>query len=326
MNNLAPIVLFAYARPEHTMRTLEALAANTLAKESRLYIYIDGPKKGKDERVNGLTDERVNEVRRIAHSKQWCGEVEVIEQQQNKGLAASIRDGVTDIVTKYGRVIVMEDDLVTSPAFLTYMNKALDFYERYPAVFSIGGYTYPATRMAIPKDYGYDTYACLRNCSWGWATWKDRWEKTDWSASHYETMKQSPAMREAFNRMGDDEFEMFWMQQEKGLNIWSIFFTMAHFEHHAVAIIPCQSYVDNIGLDGSGENCGTQSALSHSQLNTNEKPKFLDVIYEDKRIINAFYNVNCRQKRPYYQRICNWIARKIRVQAPFQIKKRIYNQ
>lgn len=309
MNNLAPIVLFAYARPEHTLRTLEALAANTLAKESRLYIYIDGPKKGKDERANGLMDERVKEVRRIAHSKQWCGEVEIIEQSQNKGLAASIRDGVTDVVFKYGRVIVMEDDLVTSPAFLTYMNKALDFYETYPAVFSIGAYAYPPERMAIPEDYAYDTYACLRNCSWGWATWKDRWEKTDWLASHYETMKQSPAMREAFNRMGDDEFEMFWMQQEKGLNIWSILFTMAHFEYHAVAIIPCQSYVDNIGLDGTGENCGTQSALSHSQLNKNENPKFLDVIYEDKRIINAFYNVNCRQRLPLWKRAINRLAR-----------------
>lgn len=303
MNNLAPIVLFAYARPDHTLRTLEALAANTLAADSHLYIYVDGPK------ANACADakQRNAEVRKIAHLKQWCGKVEIIEQQQNKGLAASIRDGVTDIVTKYGRVIVMEDDLVTSPAFLTYMNKALDFYESYPAVFSIGGYTYPPERMAIPKDYPYGTYACLRNCSWGWATWKDRWEKTDWSASHYETMKQSSAMREAFNRMGDDEFEMFWMQQERGLNIWSILFTMAHFEHHAVAIIPCKSYVDNIGLDGSGENCGNQESLQQRQLNMNEEPRFLNVIYEDKRIINAFYNVNCRQRLPLWKRVVNKI-------------------
>lgn len=303
--NLAPIALFAYARPDHTLRTLEALAANKLAAKSILYIYIDGPKDNADEELK----QRNEEVRRIAYSKQWCGAVEIIEQTANKGLAASIRDGVTDIVSKYGRVIVMEDDLVTSPAFLTYMNKALDFYESYPAVFSIGAYAYPPERMGIPKDYAYDTYACLRNCSWGWATWKVRWEKTDWSASHYETMKTSPAMREAFNRMGDDEFEMFWMQQERGLNIWSILFTMAHFEHHAVAIIPCQSYVDNIGLDGSGENCGNQESLQQRELNTNENPKFLDVIYEDKRIINAFYNVNCRQRLPLWKRAINRLTR-----------------
>ena len=86
---------------------------------------------------------------------------------------------------------------------------------------------------------------------------------------------------------------------------------MAHFEHHAVAIIPCQSYVDNIGLDGSGENCGTQVALSHKRLNKNENPKFLDVIYEDKRIINAFYNVNCRQRLPLWKRAINRLMRMI---------------
>lgn len=316
---LAPIVFFAYARPDHTLRTLEALAANKLASKSHLYIYVDGPK------VNA-TDElkqRNAEVRNIVHSKQWCGDVDIIEQKTNKGLACSIRDGVTDIVSKYGRVIVMEDDLVTSPAFLSYMNKALDFYESYPAVFSIGAYAYPSQKMAIPEDYDYDTYACLRNCSWGWATWRERWEKIDWSASHYETLKQSPAMREAFNRMGDDEFEMFWMQQEQGLNIWSIFFTMAHFEHHAVAIIPCQSYVDNIGLDGSGENCGTQTALQQRQLNMNENPNFLDVIYEDKRIINAFYNVNCRIRLPLGQRIVNRICRRWKGK-PKYLKRCIY--
>lgn len=315
----APIVLFAYARPDHTLRTLEALAVNTLASKSHLFIYVDGAK------TNASADakQRNAEVRKIVHSQQWCGEVEIIEQSQNKGLAASIRDGVTDIVTKYGRVIVMEDDLVTSPAFLSYMNKALDFYESYPAVFSIGGYTYPPERMAIPRDYEYDTYACLRNCSWGWATWKDRWEKTDWSATHYETMKHSPAMREAFNRMGDDEFEMFWMQQERGLNIWSILFTMAHFENHAVAIIPCRSYVDNIGMDGTGENCGTQTGLQHIELNQNENLKFLDIIYEDKRIINAFYNVNCRQRLPLWKRIINRLSRKL-LGKPRYFKREVY--
>ncbi len=317
--DLAPIVLFTYARPEHTLRTLQALSANPLAAESHLYIYVDAPRTGASSDVI----HRNEEVRKIVRSQRWCGKVEIVEQEQNKGLARSIRDGVTEIVSKYGRVIVMEDDLVTSPAFLSYMNKALDFYEAYPAVFSIGAYAYPPQKMVIPENYDYDTYACLRNCSWGWATWKDRWEKTDWSASHYETMKHSPAMREAFNRMGDDEFQMFQSQQERGLDIWSILFTMAHFENHAVAIIPCQSYVDNIGLDGTGENCGTQTALQHAMLNQNENPKFLDIIYEDKRIINAFYNVNCRQRLPLWKRVVNRLFRKF-IGRPKYLRGRVY--
>ena len=115
---LAPIVLFAYARPEHTLRTLQALAANTLASQSRLYIYVDGVKKGASDDVV----KRNAEVREVVWSQQWCGEVVVREQTENKGLAASIRDGVTDVLQQNGKVIVVEDDLVTSPAFLSYKN------------------------------------------------------------------------------------------------------------------------------------------------------------------------------------------------------------
>ena len=183
---LAPVVLFAYARPEHTRKTLEALSRNTMAQQSSLIIYVDGLKEGDALELR----KRNEEVKRVVREKQWCGNVKIVEQLENKGLAKSIRDGVSDVVERFGRVIVMEDDLVTSPAFLAFMNKALRFYESYPAVFSIGGYSYPVQRMSIPDDYEFDTYACLRNCSWGWATWKDRWDKIDWSARSYGLMKK----------------------------------------------------------------------------------------------------------------------------------------
>ena len=110
---------------------------------------------------------------------------------------------------------------------------------------------------------------------------------------------------------------------EKGLNIWSIQFTIAHFVNHAVAIYPVQSYVHNIGNDGSGENCGATHALDNATLSTNMEPKFIDILYEDRRIINAFYNVNCRTRRPLWQRGCNWIARKMGKPIPFVIKRPI---
>ena len=310
---LSPIVLFAYARPEHTRQTLEALSRNTLAPQSHLIIYVDGVKTEASDSVVA----RNRQVKQIVREKQWCGEVEIYESSVNKGLATSIRSGVTETLQRYGRVIVMEDDLITSPAFLSYMNKALDFYEKYPAVFSIGAYNFPPRIMHIPEDYTYDTFACLRNCSWGWATWQDRWEKIDWAGGNYPTLKKNPNMIEALNRMGDDEFEMLEAQQERGLDIWSILFTLAHFENHAVSIIPCVSYVNNIGLDGSGENCGVQDRLSNETLNNDENPRFLDVIYEDKRIINAFYNVNCRKKLPLWKKTINRIYRKKYGRAAF---------
>lgn len=320
INQLAPIALFVYNRPEHTKKTLETLKQNVLSESSRLFIFADGPKEGcRQEQI-----ERIAKVREIIRSDRWCGEVNIYESPVNRGLGESVRAGVTQILSQFGKIIVLEDDLLTSKGFLSYMNKALDFYQKYPAVFSIGGYTYPKEKMRIPEDYPFDTYVCLRNCSWGWATWKDRWDKIEWGVPTYDYIKTHPACLEALNRMGDDEFDILYDNKEKGLNIWSIQFTIAHFVNHAVAIYPCQSYVNNLGLDGSGENCGVQDSLRHTQLNDKLSPRFADILYEDRQIINAFYNVNCRKKRPIWQKAVNFCARKIGKEAPFTIKKPVY--
>ena len=318
--SLAPIVLFVYNRPEHTRRTLSALKQNNLASESVLHIFADGIKTDASDEQR----ERVEAVRTVIHSEQWCGEVIIHEAAENKGLYQSVRQGVTEIIEQYGKVIVMEDDLLTSPAFLSYMNKALDFYAERKSVFSVSGYNYPATRMSFPADYGYDTFVCLRNSSWGWATWQDRWAQIDWDVDAYQTIKTTPAMRAALNRMGDDEFDLLLQRMEYGLNIWSIQFTIAHFVNHAVAVYPVHSYVHNMGNDGSGENCGSTHTLDNAVLCANAEPKFVDILYEDSRIINAFYNVNCRTPRPLWQKACNRLARKIGKTVPFTIKRKIY--
>lgn len=317
---LAPIVLFAYSRPDHTLKTLMSLKENALADNSVLHIYVDGLKENASEQLR----ENNNKVREIVKSQKWCATVNIHESSVNKGLAKSIREGVSEVLNENGKIIVLEDDLYLSSAFLTFMNKALEFYNDYPSVFSIGGYTYPDKIMNIPNDYCYDTYACLRNCSWGWATWKSRWDKIDWEAKRFPTIKNNFYIKQALNRMGDDEFEMFESQQERGLNIWSILFTNAHFENHAVAIIPCKSYVNNLGLDGSGENCNVHNNLIHTQLNEEMNPDFLNIIYEDSRIINAFYNVNCRTKRSLWKKIINRLFRICGKKSPFVIKGKVY--
>lgn len=317
---LAPIALFVYNRPEHTHKTLMALKNNSLSSESELHIFADGPKNNASS--NQLDNIRM--VREIIHAEQWCGNVIYHESETNNGLYKSIRMGVTKVLNKCGKVIVLEDDIVTSPAFLSYMNQALEYYLDRKSVFSISGYNYPSKRMQIPKDYMYDTYVCLRNTSWGWATWQDRWTQIDWEVKVYDKVKNTPAIKEALNRMGDDEFDMLRMRQEGILNIWSIQFTMAHFVNHAVAIYPVVSYVHNIGNDGTGENCGTTKALDNVTLCMNTAPQFVDILYEDRNLINAFYNVNCRTKRPLWQKAINLVARKLGLQSPFVIKKKIY--
>jgi len=317
----APIVLFVYNRPEHTLKTLNALKKNTLASGSELFVFSDGPKDNTSED----DVEKIRSVREIIHSDKWCGSVTYYESDANKGLYRSIREGVTKVIEECGKVIVMEDDIVTSPCFLGYMNKALDFYSERKTVFSISGFNYPASKMKIPSDYGYDTYVCLRNASWGWATWKDRWAQIDWEVNCFQKIKGTPAMKYALNRMGDDEFEMLRMRMEGKLNIWSIQFTMAHFINHAVAIYPTKSYVNNIGNDGTGENCGNTQAYENTILSDIDNPRFLDVLYEDDRIINAFYNIFCRKKRPLWKKVINRLFRMVGKKSPFVLKGTVYS-
>ncbi len=162
---LAPIILFVYNRPSHTLRTLEALALNELAKESILYIFSDGIKDNADS--NSI--QKINETREIIKSKQWCKEVIIIERQQNFGLAKSVIEGVTEIINKFQKVIVLEDDLVTSPYFLKFMNETLHKYEKEDSVACISAYIYPIDNL--PELFFIKGADC-----WGWATWKRAWD------------------------------------------------------------------------------------------------------------------------------------------------------
>lgn len=321
MKTLAPIIVFCYNRPNHLEQTLDALSRNELAEQSTLYIYCDGPK-------SDATDEqrqKIADVRQVARKRQWCKEVHIIEADKNKGLANSIIDGVTEVINKHGKVFVLEDDLVSSPYMLKFVNNALDFYEDYAGVFSISVNRPPLCKMQIPEDYPFDVFACLRSYSTGWGTWKDRWEKVDWSMNDFDRCKQNPDMLRALCRLGDDFPPMMQMQEDGKIDSWAVRFGFAHFKYHAVAILPCKSYVTNIGFDGTGTHSGSvaytyENDLSQSVVN----PRMLDMVYEDDRIINAFYSSYYPKPRPLWQKVINYIARKLGKKAPFVIKKKVY--
>jgi len=159
----APIALFVYKRLNHTKRTLKALQKNTLAQESELFVYSDGWKNEEDR-------EKVEEIRNYLKTISGFKHLEIIKKEKNEGLANSIIAGVTDIVNKYGKVIVLEDDLVSSPYFLQFMNDALNLYENEERVASVHGYVYPI-KGTLP-----DTFFLKHTSSWGWGTWKRAWE------------------------------------------------------------------------------------------------------------------------------------------------------
>lgn len=319
--NLAPIILFCYNRPWHVEQTLIALSKNELADQSILYIYCDGPK----ENATRVQIEKIREVRKAVRQQQWCKEVHIVDAEKNKGLANSVIEGVTNVINQHGSCIVLEDDLVSSPYFLKYMNMALNYYQDYSGVMSISANRPPMSKMQIPDDYQYDVFACLRSYSTGWATWRDRWSKVDWTMDDFERCKYNPDMLRALNRLGEDFAPMMQMQADSKIDSWAVRFGFSHFKNHSVAILPCKSYVTNIGFDGTGTHSGTIAKTYENDLSQSvENPRFLDVVYEDDRIINAFYSSFYPKRRPLWKKAVNFIARKLGKKPPFVIKKRVY--
>ena len=325
--NFAPVIVFNYNRPEHSMRTWEALSRNQFASETELYLYCDGPKDGASEEMKRTIVSLHEQARQYAVDAKAAGkfkDAHVVCAEHNKGLANSIIGGVTEVIEKHGRVIVLEDDLLTSPYFLKYMNMALDYYQDYSGVMSISANRPPMSKMQIPADYEYDVFVSLRPFSTGWATWKNEWDKIDWSLDYLEDFLKRPEQIKAFNRGGDDLTDMLCLQRDHKIDSWAIRYAYNHFLHHAVAILPCTPYVDNIGFDGSGIHSGTDAKdYRNDVFLATENPRMPSVVYEDSRIVNAFYNVYCRTKRPIWQKIINRICSEFSF-VPFPYKKKIY--
>lgn len=244
----APIALFVYSRPDHTRRAVEALKRNELAADSELTIFSDGPK-------SGAQIESVNEVRRYIRGITGFKSVTVVERPQNLGLARSVIDGVTSLVNEHGRVIVLEDDLLTSPYFLTYMNEALEKYKNSEQVMQISGYMFPV-EIGTNKDALFLPFTT----SWGWATWRRAWQHFDASAGGYANLKNDRAKRMAFDL--EDSYPYFKMleSQLRGeIDSWAIRWWLSVFLCNGLVLYPCQSLVENIGFDGSGTHrvkCG----------------------------------------------------------------------
>lgn len=303
--NVSPIALFCYNRPWHVEQTLNALFNNLYANNSTLYIFCDGAK------ANASVEQiqKIRATRVVAHKKKWCGEVHVIESDKNKGLANSIISGVTEVVNKYGKVIVLEDDLVTSPFFLKYMNEALEFYKDRPSVMSVSANRPPIDKMAIPTKYPFDAFVSLRPFSTGWATWKEKWNLTDWTLDYLPEMLSDPVWVESFNRGGDDLTDMLCMQHEGKIDSWAIRWAYSHFKEHGVGILPCVPYVDNIGFDGTGVHSGSDERdFRNDVMKAPENPRFPDVLYEDRRIVNAMANYYSHKKMPLWNKFYNIIA------------------
>jgi GT2 family glycosyltransferase len=296
LNNLAPIVLFVYNRPGHTAKTIHALQQNSLASESVLFIYADGAK-------NVSAQKQVNEVLKLLSNISGFKKVTIIKQDKNIGLANSIINGVTEIVNEYGKVIVLEDDLVTSPFFLTFMNEALNFYSDKKDVWHISGWNYPIKTDRLADTFLWRTMNC-----WGWATWSDRWEYFEKDTEKLiETFSKNEV--KAFNL---DGYEDFWGQvlanKEKAINTWAIYWYASIFKRGGLCLNPTETFVENIGLDGSGVHCGVNTSYI-ANLNTKKNIKFETKIEVNNIALERIQIFYKRMKKSPVARIVNKISR-----------------
>lgn len=239
---LAPIVLFVYNRPEHTRKTLEALAANDLALESDLFIFSDGPKKSEDMVL-------VEKVRNYIMGVNGFKSVTISAREHNYGLTKSIITGVTEIVNRYGRIIVLEDDIVTSPYFLRYMQETLQFYENEERVAAINGYTFPLG-ITLPETFFMRHTGC-----WGWGTWKRSWTLFESDGRKLLEKLHTLKLTTSFDMNGAYPYTRMLKDQVNGkIDTWDILWHASNFLNDKLNLYPGVSLVRNIGHDGSGEH------------------------------------------------------------------------
>lgn len=282
---LAPIALFVYNRLDHTKQTIEALKLNTLAEESDLIIFSDAAK-------NEKASLKVGEVRKYIHSVTGFKNITVVERSENFGLAKSISTGVTDIVNKYGKIIVLEDDIVTSPAFLKFMNEALDYHQNNQKVWHISGWSYPINTEGLSDTFLWRGMNC-----WGWATWVDRWKYFKKDTNTLITEFNSEKIH-TFNIDGTADFWGQVLANQSGkTNTWAVFWYASIFKNKGLCLNPSQTFVTNIGHDGTGVHLGEDESFN-SKVNTSSNVSY-EVCLEENEIalsrIKSFYKKQARR-------------------------------
>ncbi|MFM6976627.1 MAG: sugar transferase [Sphingobacteriaceae bacterium] len=302
MQKFAPIALFVYNRPEHTRRTLQFLKQNQLAAESRLFIFSDGPK-------NAAQQENVNAVRELIRKADGFKTIEIIEREANLGLANSIISGVSQLMDEYGRVIVFEDDLITSPYTLRYFNEALTHYENEESVMHVGAYMYP-----LPLEEAEqlpETFFFRAATSWGWATWGRAWKHfnpdvNDLIRQFSEEQKHQFAIEGTMN---------FWKQMKElkwgRNNSWAIRWYASIFLRGGLTLNPAQSLVSNIGHDGSGVHSGINEIYNVS-IHPKPVTTYPEVLAENESAYQSIKNFLKNRKGSLWQRVLRYAKQLLR--------------
>jgi FkbM family methyltransferase len=299
--SFSPIALFAYNRPSHTKKALDAIALNLEAKESELFIFCDGPKSN----ANLDIINRINRVVEIAQAENRFKQVNVFVKDENFGLSKSIILGVSQIVEQYGKVIVLEDDIVVGNYFLKFINKGLELYDGEKEVYGVTGYGFPSS-----KKISDTTYFLPIMSSWGYATWADRWKKINFNGAELLRIVKEKGLQLELD-FGYLNYSQMLKDQVQGKNdSWAIRFYVSMFLEKGVFLFPNKSLLKNIGLDGSGVHC-LNSNNSEKQDSYSSKMD-IEIVKKPVCIKNRNIKIIKRGNLKNSQILMNTLKKKIR--------------
>lgn len=293
------IVLFVYRRWNHTQQVIDALQRNTFAQTMPLVVFVDGAKGNGDEAD-------VQAVRDVVDQITGFLSVEVHVSPINRGIAKSVIAGVTSVFERFSSVIVLEDDIVTSPNFLMYMTECLGRFGPDQSIFSISGYCVP---ILIPDGVTESIFISRRPLSWGWACWRDRWEKIDWEFKDYSQFVSDRDAVRRFNEGGNDLTEMIVSYMRGGCDFWDIQFAYAHFKHNAWSVVPTRSKVQNIGTDGTGTHFPSHTSQFDVELDPGGSPLIFPEVplIPNSELLNR---IRCFFDVSKWERLKRWVFRK----------------
>lgn len=295
---LAPVALFVYNRPDHTRRTLEALRANTLARETPLHVFSDAPR-------DAAAEAGVRAVRHLVAATEGFASVTIVQQSRNLGLAGSVTRGVTDLCDRFGRVIVLEDDIETGPYFLDYMNAALDRYGGDETVMHVSAYMFNlADPNALPETFFHRCPSC-----WGWGTWKRAWDAFEPDVHKLLPGLRPYRVRKAFDIGGTfNYFRMLERQAERRIDSWAIRWYASVFLKGGLSLFPSRSLVANIGNDGSGQH-GYRSTAFDVPVGGHRVTRFAPSIVESPEGVEAIMQFYRSIRPPVLRRGWNRMGR-----------------
>jgi hypothetical protein len=294
---ISPIIIFTYNRLDHLNTLIRSLKKNVLFEKSKVFVFSDGPK-------NEIDKKKIEKIRVYLKKRLISKNCEIIERSGNYGLSKNIIDGINHTFKKYDKVIILEDDLEVSPFFLNYMNDALDLYANSKNVSSISGYMYPIEPTKFSSNYFF-----LKIIeSWGWGTWKRAWNNFEKDSLRLKNKIDKKKLVNQFNFGSGISYYKMLDDNINGLNdSWAVRWYASTFLKNMYTLFPSKSFVKNIGIDNSGENCNYTTVYDSSinlEYNKLEKNNISE-LFSDRLLIQAFFK-KIKYKR-YFDNVINKI-------------------